>query len=75
MNLSRELILGIERSKQQLGKAGLPVNLTPESRDGSPHQPAGEWVCASSEVAARDNGIYPPKPSTAPPAGKGRCVW
>ena len=41
MNLSRESSLGIDRSKEQLGKAGLPVNPTPESRDGSPTSQLG----------------------------------
>ena len=39
--MSRESILGIEKGKQQLGKAGLPVNSTPESRDGSPTSELG----------------------------------
>lgn len=39
---SRELISGMETHKQQPGKAGLPENLMPESRGGSPHHQGWE---------------------------------
>lgn len=47
INLSKGPVSGTETHKQQPGKAGLPANLTPESRDRSPHWlGSAEWgVC------------------------------
>ena len=71
MNLSRESVLGIERSKQQLGKPGLPVNPTPESRDGSPTSQLGSGDVPQVRVQPEIMGYILQNPAQPHQQGRG----
>ena len=69
--MSRESILGIEKGKQQLGKAGLPVNSTPESRDGSPTSELGSGDVPQVRVQPEIMGYILQNPAQPHQQGRG----
>ena len=71
MNLSRESILGIEKGKQRLGKAGLPVNSTPESREGSPTSELGSGDVPQVRVQPEIMGYILQNPAQPHQQGRG----
>lgn len=71
-NLSKGPVAGTETHKQQPGKVGLPANLTPESRDRSPHWLGLAELGGVPQVRVQPEVVRcPPKPTTALPAGRG----